>query len=91
MDADNKKVDVAIVGYGPVGAFTALLLAEEGLSVAVLERSPELVQLTQKVGQLAALGAAVSFSSETRNRLLLELGFDRQLADQRSAWSLAGA
>jgi 3-(3-hydroxy-phenyl)propionate hydroxylase len=42
--------DVAIVGYGPVGAFAALLLAEEGLRVAILERSQELVELPRAVG-----------------------------------------
>jgi 3-(3-hydroxy-phenyl)propionate hydroxylase len=42
--------DVAIVGFGPVGAFAALLLAEEGLRVAILERSRELVELPRAVG-----------------------------------------
>lgn len=40
-----SEFDVAVVGYGPVGALTALLLAEEGLRVAVLERSTEPVVL----------------------------------------------
>ena len=42
--------DVAIVGYGPVGAFTALLLAEAGLRVAILERSRDVVVLPRAVG-----------------------------------------
>jgi len=42
--------DVAIVGYGPVGAFSALLLAEAGLRVVVLERSSESVELPRAVG-----------------------------------------
>ena len=42
--------DVAIVGYGPVGAFTGLLLAEAGLRVAILERSRELFELPRAVG-----------------------------------------
>ncbi len=42
--------DVAIVGYGPVGAFAALQLAEAGLRVALLERSRELVELPRAVG-----------------------------------------
>jgi len=41
--------DVAIVGYGPVGAFAALLLAESGLSVAVLEREREILPLPRAV------------------------------------------
>ena len=36
--------DVAIVGYGPVGALSALLLAECGLRVAILERSRDPVE-----------------------------------------------
>ena len=42
--------DVAIVGFGPVCAFTALLLAEAGLRVVVLERSSEPVVLPRAVG-----------------------------------------
>ena len=42
--------DVAIVGYGPVGGFSALLLAEAGLRVAILERSCEPVVLPRAVG-----------------------------------------
>jgi 3-(3-hydroxy-phenyl)propionate hydroxylase len=42
--------DVAIVGYGPVGAFAALLLAEAGLRVAILERSREPVVVPRAVG-----------------------------------------
>lgn len=42
--------DVAIVGYGPVGACAAILLAEAGLRVAILERSREPVVLPRAVG-----------------------------------------
>lgn len=45
-----EEVDVAVVGLGPVGAFTVLLLAEAGLRVAVLERSREPVTLPRAVG-----------------------------------------
>ena len=63
------KHDVVVVGLGPVGAFTALLLAEAGLRVAVLERSAEPVVLPRAVGldgesvrafQRIGLGAAVN-------------------------------
>jgi 3-(3-hydroxy-phenyl)propionate hydroxylase len=43
-------VDVAIVGFGPVGAFAGLLLAEAGLRVAILERSRDPVELPRAVG-----------------------------------------
>ena len=46
----QPEYDVAIVGYGPVGAFFALLLADAGLRVAVLERSTEPVVLPRAVG-----------------------------------------
>ncbi len=42
--------DVAIVGYGPVGAFAALLLAEAGLRVAILERATGIFDLPRAVG-----------------------------------------
>jgi 3-(3-hydroxy-phenyl)propionate hydroxylase len=38
--AANKSVDVAIVGYGPVGATAANFLGKAGLKVAVIERDP---------------------------------------------------
>jgi 3-(3-hydroxy-phenyl)propionate hydroxylase len=42
--------DVAIIGYGPVGALTALLLADSGLRVLVLERSTTPADLPRAVG-----------------------------------------
>jgi 3-(3-hydroxy-phenyl)propionate hydroxylase len=42
--------DVAIIGYGPVGALTALSLADAGLRVLVLERSTEPIDLPRAVG-----------------------------------------
>ncbi|MGH0035390.1 MAG: bifunctional 3-(3-hydroxy-phenyl)propionate/3-hydroxycinnamic acid hydroxylase [Myxococcota bacterium] len=46
----SSSHDVVIVGLGPVGAFAALQLAESGLRVAVVERSPEHVILPRAVG-----------------------------------------
>jgi 3-(3-hydroxy-phenyl)propionate hydroxylase len=46
----SENHDVAIVGYGPVGALTALELADAGLRVVVLERSREPVILPRAVG-----------------------------------------
>ena len=42
--------DVAIIGYGPVGALTALSLADAGLRVVILERSTEPTNLPRAVG-----------------------------------------
>lgn len=44
------RFDVAVVGYGPVGAFTALLLADAGLRVAIVERSRAIADLPRAVG-----------------------------------------
>jgi 3-(3-hydroxy-phenyl)propionate hydroxylase len=46
----QTSYDVAIVGYGPVGALTALILEQAGLRVAILERSREPVVLPRAVG-----------------------------------------
>ena len=46
----KASFDVAIVGYGPVGAFAGLLLADAGLRVVILERSREPVILPRAVG-----------------------------------------
>jgi 3-(3-hydroxy-phenyl)propionate hydroxylase len=44
-----QKVDVAIIGMGPVGAAAALFLAHEGLSVVVFEKSEEVYDLPRAV------------------------------------------
>ena len=46
----DPDFDVVIVGLGPVGAASALFLAEAGMRVAILERSPEPVVLPRAVG-----------------------------------------
>lgn len=38
----SQRHDLAVVGAGPVGALTALLAAERGFSVALLDATPEL-------------------------------------------------
>ncbi len=45
----TRDCDVAIVGFGPVGALTALSLADAGVRVAVLERSVDAVELPRAV------------------------------------------
>ena len=41
--------DVAIIGYGPVGAALANLLGMSGLKVAVLEREPSVYHMPRAV------------------------------------------
>jgi len=66
-----RHADVVVVGAGPAGAATAILLTEQGLDVVVLDRaalprpkicgeylSPEAVRLLDRLGVLKALDAA---------------------------------
>jgi len=48
--APPHRHDVAIVGYGPVGAAAALQLAHAGVRVALLERTTEVVDIPRAVG-----------------------------------------
>jgi 3-(3-hydroxy-phenyl)propionate hydroxylase len=41
--------DVAVIGFGPVGATLALLLAGQGLTVRVLDREPAAYHLPRAV------------------------------------------
>jgi len=46
---NDTDVDVIVVGGGPVGVTTALLLAQRGFSVRVLERAPEVYDLPRAI------------------------------------------
>ena len=50
METVSDSSDVAIVGYGPVGALTALHLAGAGHRVVILERSTDVVALDDPGG-----------------------------------------
>jgi 2-polyprenyl-6-methoxyphenol hydroxylase-like FAD-dependent oxidoreductase len=68
MDAE---LDIAIVGYGPVGQTLAAMLARQGHRVAAFERFREIYRLPR----------AVHIDHEIM-RLLQSLGLDGRLADQ---------
>ena len=48
-DLPASDVDVIVVGGGPVGVMTALLLAQRDFSVRVLERAPEVYDLPRAI------------------------------------------
>ena len=71
--AETDVVDVAIVGYGPVGAALAILLAQRGWRVVVLERwaepypLPRAVHFDHEAGRIlqsCGIGEALSKISE---------------------------
>src|SRR6201995_5691988 len=70
-NAPQPELDVAIVGYGPVGQALAALLARAGHRVAVFER----------FGEVYRLPRAVHLDHEIM-RLLQSLGLSEVLADE---------
>jgi 3-(3-hydroxy-phenyl)propionate hydroxylase len=64
--------DVAIVGYGPVGALSALLLAAADLRVVILERSVDPLELPRAVGldgESVRMFQRIGYGSEVANLL----------------------
>jgi 2-polyprenyl-6-methoxyphenol hydroxylase-like FAD-dependent oxidoreductase len=79
----SPDFDVAIVGFGPVGAMGALLLADAGLRVVVIERETDVVDLPRAVGidgeivrAFQALGHGEEIAATTQPpRVKDEVGF----------------
>lgn len=46
----NEQIDIIVVGGGPVGVTAALLLAQRGFRVRVIERSTEIYDLPRAIG-----------------------------------------
>jgi len=61
MASQDLKVDVAIIGAGPVGLFCAHLLAKDGIKVAIFEKEAEVwscndLHILQKDGMPVLIG-----------------------------------
>lgn len=73
MSAHTSRVDVGIVGGGPAGLMTALLLTRRGISAAVVERrSQETIRATQRAGILEAPTVDMLVDAEIGSRVLTE-------------------
>jgi 2-polyprenyl-6-methoxyphenol hydroxylase-like FAD-dependent oxidoreductase len=75
----HHDCDVLVVGAGPVGQVTALLLAQRGLRVSVVERW----------AQPYPLPRAVALSHDTQ-RVLRQLGLGEELAGVLEPWGQDG-
>lgn len=78
MSARPADCDVAIIGYGPVGAALANLLGMSGLEVAVLEREPSLYHLPRAVS-LDGEGMRLFQTIGLAERLLPKLNVSRNI------------
>jgi 3-(3-hydroxy-phenyl)propionate hydroxylase/flavoprotein hydroxylase len=98
----GPEVEVAVVGYGPVGMVVAALLGRRGHRVVVLERYPGLYQLPragvfddEKMRTLATLGIAEQILPNTTapQRYWFQNGAGERLMefeladDGRSGWA----
>ena len=70
--------DVAIVGYGPVGAALANLLGMSGLKVVVLEREPSIYHMPRAIS-LDGEGMRLFQAMELAETLLPKLGISRNI------------
>ncbi|MEY3664639.1 MAG: 3-(3-hydroxy-phenyl)propionate/3-hydroxycinnamic acid hydroxylase [Pseudomonadota bacterium] len=84
--AFDTEVDVAIIGLGPVGATLAGLLACCGLTVAVLERDPEIYRLPRAVhfdGECMRVFQTLGLAMRLEERLIVSPGMKFIDADGR--------
>ena len=91
----KTQTDIAIIGYGPVGAALALALAGYGLTVRIIEKStapyalPRAVQLDDEVMRFLNV---IGVSKAARRRMHVNPGtkFDRLATIDRGMRTLSG-
>ncbi|MEJ2865399.1 bifunctional 3-(3-hydroxy-phenyl)propionate/3-hydroxycinnamic acid hydroxylase MhpA [Actinomycetospora flava] len=82
-----RHVDVAIVGYGPVGVTAANLLGAAGLSVVVIEREPEIYARARAIStdeEVMRIWQRIGLAEELKADMLSDKRIDFVDADGES-------
>jgi 3-(3-hydroxy-phenyl)propionate hydroxylase len=91
-DASHREADVAIVGYGPVGATAANFLGRYGLKVVVVERDPSVYPRARAIStdeEVLRVWQQVGLAERLKEDMLAERPIDFVDSDGRSFMSFA--
>ena len=70
-----KNYDIAIIGYGPVGAVTANLFAQKGFNIVVVEPKKDIWNIPRAVhfdGQTQRIFQSMGFMDEISKIIIIE-------------------